>query len=824
MESFAADLRHAWRVLWKSPSFTLIAVAALAFGVGANTAIFSVVNAVLLRPLPYPESDQLVFLERQYRQGTGNSASIPKFTVWKQYNRTIENMSAYDFAGPGLNLGSGDRPEQVKAVHVSLDYFRLFGATPMLGRTFLPEEDRPGGPRVAVLSNGLWKRRFGADPALAGKAVLLGGEPYTVVGILPHDFQPDPPAEIWLPLQADPASTNQGHYLRVAARLRRGATLEAANAELKLAGEQFRRLHPNWMDQGESVVVLPMQQLVVGNVRPALLILAGAVSFVLLIACANVANLLLARAAGRQKEMAVRAAIGAGRGRLVRQLLTESILLAALGGLLGLLLGSWGVRVLLAFSPGDIPRIGDLAAAPAFALLDWRVLAFTGGIALLTGVLFGLMPALQLSRTDLSSTLKDAGGRSGSALRQSRTRGLLVVTETALALVLLIGATLMIRTFVGLRNVKPGFDPHNILTMQMSMAASRYSTTAQVEAFERQAVQRIESLPGVVAASPAVCLPVQNFGIDLPFTIEGRPLAGNNRYHGDEYWRYVGPRYFDVFRIPLLRGRLFRENDNSKAAPVVIINEALARKYWPGEDPLGKRIQIGKGLGPQFEEPHRQIVGVVGDVREGGLKGQPDPVMYIPAAQVTDGLTRFAAQVIPLAWAVRTSSDPLSLSSAIQREFLAVDGQLPVANIGTMEQLIRTSTARENFNMLLLTIFAAIALLLAAIGIYGLMSYAVEQRAHEIGVRMALCAGRGDVLRMFVLQGARLALIGVGIGLAAAYGLTRLLARLLFGVRATDPWTFAGVAGVLAVVALGATYLPARRATQVDPVIALRYE
>ena len=382
----------------------------------------------------------------------------------------------------------------------------------------------------------------------------------------------------------------------------------------------------------------------------------------------------------------------------------------------------------------------------------------------------------------------------------------------------------MIRTFVGLRNVNPGFDPRNVLTMQISMSGSRYSATAGVDNFARQAVQRIQSLPGVVAASPAVVLPVQNFGIDLPFTIEGRPLSGDSRYHGDEFWRFVGPRYFDVFRIPLLRGRVFQETETPKSAPVVIMNEAMAKKYWPQQDPLGARITIGKGLGPEFEEPPRQIVGVVGDVRENGLRGTAQPVMYVPGAQVSDGLTRLGNKIIPTSWVVRSAGDPLALSAAIQREFLAVDPQLPVAQVRTMEQVIRQAAAREDFNMLLLSIFAAVALLLAAIGIYGLMSYGVEQRAHEIGVRMALGAGQGDVLRMFLLQGVRLALAGVAIGLAAAYGLTRLLARLLFGVKANDPWTFAGVAGVLTVVALLATYLPARRATKVDPVVALRYE
>ena len=822
MNSLIADLRHAVRLLAKNPGFTFIALAALALGIGANTAIFSVVNAVLLRPLPYPEPDRLVFVARQYRDGRrSGSTSIPKFNVWKQYQRTVEYTSAYDFAGPGLNLEGGDKPEQVQGIHVTADYFRLFGVAPALGRTFLPEEDRPGGAPVVVLGDGLWKRRFGADPGILGKPVKLSGQSYTVVGVLPGHFRDDPPVEVWVPLQPDAASTNQAHSLVVAARLRPGATIEAANAEMKLAGDEFRRLFPQWVDDNESVGVQPMQQRLVGEVRPALLILTGAVGFVLLIACANVANLLLARAAGRQKEIAVRSAIGAGRGRIVRQLLTESVVLAALGGALGLLLGSWGVRLLLAASPGNIPRITDLEKASAVALLDWRVFAFTLGVAVITGLLFGLVPALHLAKTDLSSTLKEAGGRSASGFRHGWMRSLLVASEMALAVVLLAGAALLIRSFAGLRNVHPGIDPGNVLTLQVSMG-HRYSTTEQVANFQRLVVQRLQGLPGIVAAAPAVALPVQNMGIDLPFTIEGRPLQG--RYHGSEFWRFVGPRYFDVFRIPLLRGRVFEETDAGKSTPVALVNETMAKRYWPKDDPIGQRITIGKGLGPEFEEPTRMIVGIVGDVREAGL-GQPaEPVMYIPAPQVPDGLTRLANRVIPSNWAIRAAGDPLSLSAAVQREFLAVDAQAPPANVRTMEQVMREATARERFNTLLLAIFAGIALLLAAIGIYGLISYSVQQRSHEIGVRMALGAASGDVLRMFLWHGLRLAAIGMTVGLAAAYGLTRFLGRFLVSLRPTDPAPFIAVAVVLAAVALAATYVPARRATRVSAVVALRYE
>jgi predicted permease len=592
---------------------------------------------------------------------------------------------------------------------------------------------------------------------------------------------------------------------------------------MKLAGEEFRRANPNWMGKNENVAVVPLRDALVGDVRPALLILAGAVGFVLLIACANVANLLLARASGRHKEIAIRTAVGASRGRLVSQLLTESVLLAAASGGVGFLIGAWGVRILLALSPGNLPRVNARDhVATAVNALDWHVLAFTFGVAVLTGVVFGLFPALHISKLDVNSVLKETSGRSGTGMRQNRARSILVASEMALAVILLVGAALMIRTFVGLRSVQPGFDPHNVITMQTSLAGGRYDSTAKVENMVRQVVQRIEALPGAQSATETVVLPIEG-GIDLPFLIEGRPLANGDQYTGDEQWRAVSPHYFSAFRIPLMRGRAFDDRDTGKSERVLIINQALARKYWPKGDPVGQRITIGKGLGPQFEEPTRQVVGIVGDVRENGLSGEDQPVIYVPQGQMTDPLTKFAVSVIPMSWAIRTASDPSPLVAAIQREIQAVDSQLPVSKIRTMEQVVSESTARQNFNMLLLSIFAGLALLLAAIGIYGLMSYTVEQRTQEIGIRMALGAGRGDMLKLIVRQGMLLAGIGVAIGLGAAFGLTRLLASLLFGVKTTDPFTYVAVAAILTAVALVATYVPARRATKIDPLIALRY-
>ena len=825
MGSLISDLRHSIRLLIKTPGFSVIAIAALALGIGANTAIFSVVNTVLLQPLPYPEPDRILRIQRVYKTGDiGPATSIPKFNTWKANNQTFEAMAVYDFSGPGLNLGSGDRPEQVKGIHVSQEYFRVFGVTPVEGRTFLPREDQPGGPKAALVSYSLWQTRLGGDPALVGKPIILGGDPYTVVGILPSSFRPDPPADVFIPLQPDPNSANQGHYLLTAGRLKPGVTMQAANANMKVAADRYRAANPKWMGPEESAGVVPLRDALVGDVRLPLLVLVGAVSFVLLIACANVANLLLARAAARQKEIAIRTAIGASRGRVVRQLLTESLMLGSISGLVGFVLGAWGVRALLALSPGNLPRINDAQhAASLVTALDWRVLAFTIGVSLLTGVLFGLIPAVQVSRMDVNSVLKETSGRSGTGLRQNRVRSLLVISEMALAVILLTCAALMIRTFFGLRSAQPGFEANNVITMQTSLTGGKYDATAKAANMIAQVVQRIEALPGVKAATATVMLPIEG-GIDLPFVVDGRPLDKGSPYHGDEQWRFVTPHYFSAFRIPLLRGRTFDDRDTGKSERVVIVNQAFAKKYWPDGEAIGKTMSLGKGLGPDFEEPSRQIVGIVGNVRENGFSGVDQAVMYVPEAQITDGLTKMANNVIPLNWAIRTAADPTALTVAIQHEFLAVDGQLPVSKVRTMYQVISESSARQNFNTLLLTIFAGLALLLAAIGIYGLMSYTVEQRMQEIGIRLALGAKTGDMLAMIVRQGMLLAGIGLVIGLAAAYGITRVLARVLSGIKANDPVAFTAVAVALISVALCATVIPALRATKVDPLNALRYE
>lgn len=821
METFLHNLRYGLRTLAGSPGFAAVAILTLALGIGANTAIFSVVNAVLLQPLSYPQPDRLVALELSSPQGNRDITSIPKFNVWREQTQVFDSVAAYDFSGPGINLTGGDRPELIKGIHVSADYFRVFGATVALGRSFSNEEDRPGGAAVVVISNALWRNRFGGDPGILNRTIDLGQEPYIVVGVLGATFHADPQSDIWLPLKPDPNSTDQGHYLRATARLKPGVTLEQAQAAMKQAADEFNRKFPNSpvMGPGASFTAVPLRDSVIGDVRFGLLLLFGAVGFVLLIACANVANLLLARATIRKREIAIRSALGAGRARIIWQLLTESLLLSLAGGGLGLGFGYLGVRALLAINPGDIPRMGEQGAGVA---LDWQVLTFTLLAAVLTGILFGLIPALSSSRSDISYTLRESGARSGVGLRQNKARAMLVVSEMALALVLLVGAALLIRTFGALRGVNPGFDTRNVLTMEMSLSGARFEKAAGVDQLERDSRRRVESLPGVTAAALTCCLPLEG-GFGLPFIIEGRPLT-NGPYHGNAAWLTVSPRYFDVFRIPLVSGRVFTDRDNGAADRVVVISEALAKEYWRKGDALGARISIGKGVGPEFDEPPREIVGIVADVRQGALSRPPDQILYVPYAQVNDGVIALNARIIPFTWVVRTKLPPFSLSADIQRELREASGGLPVAHIRSLEQVVGESTARNNFYMTLLTIFAGVALLLAAIGVYGLMAYSVEQRTQEIGVRMALGASPQQVRRMVVVQGMQLALAGVILGFGSALGLTRLMSSLLYGVKPWDPFTMVLVAVLLSVVTLLACYLPARRASRVDPMVALRYE
>jgi putative ABC transport system permease protein len=813
MKSFFNDLKHSLRVVRQSPSLTITVVAAIALGIGANTAMFTVINTVLLDRLPYPESDRIVDIARP----GGGAISEPLFTYWEQNNPGFVHLSAYH-AGASMNLNGGDRPELVETISASRNYFQLFGANPILGRAFTTAEDSPGGPRAMVLSYGLWQRRFGNDPAILSKTLTLGGAPYAIVGVLSPSFKPYPPADVWIPLQADPNSINYAGILTVSGRLSSGTTLAQANAQMAAIGKRYVESHSQALKNYTEIRVNFMRQQITGDVRPALLILLGAVVLVLLIACPNIANLLLTRAAARQREMAIRAALGAARGRIVGQLLTESLVLAFAGGTLGLVLGSWGVHFLVAFVPGNLPRLQEMAAIPA---LDPQVAGFTFLLTAVTGVLFGLVPAFHLSRTELTIALNESGGRQGAGLKQGRTRNLLVAAEVAIAVVLLCGAVLLIRSFAAMHSASLGFDPNNLLTMEVSLAGPGYSKSSRVDRLVRQFVERAERIPGVESAALASALPLWG-RMDMIFDIPGRTPPEGRPFLADVQWRFVSAHYFDVLRIPLLSGRLMHEQEPGRT---VVINQSMARKFWPGANPIGQTIFIGPGLGPTYQVGVTEIVGVVGDMRERLDQVDPQPVMYQTYSQIPDADMALVNGYEAGAVLIRTLPGvaTVSISQAIQQALLA-DDQLPATKVRTTPQLSLDSTARQNFNLLLLGMFAAIALLLAAVGIYGVTSCSVEQRTHEIGIRTALGANRRSILSLVLAQVLRLTLAGIAAGVVASFALTRLLSAQLFEVKPLDPLTFAAVPLILLGVALLAGCLPARRVSRLDPLVALRHD
>ena len=817
LEAIARDLKHALRMFRQSPVFTVAAVAALTLGIGTNIAIFSVVNAVLLKPAPFPDPDRLVIFMNASPQGTGMAASPAKFQHYRAQTAIVQDVAAFDLGV--VNFTGGSQAEQLRSARVSVDFFRLFGARIARGRGFSAQEDLPNGPRVAVLGQRFWMTRFGANPNVIGQPISLSGEPYTIVGVLADfDFSEFGPApEVWTPFQLDPNSTDQGHYFQVAGRLKPGVTLDRAMARMQVSAADFRAKFPNALGPKNSFTVQPLREALVRNVRSSLLVIAGAVSLVLLIACANVANLLLARATGRSRELAIRAAIGGSRATIARQLLTESVLLSVVGGAFGLFLGWAGIRALLAVNTAGLPRVGEDGAMVG---IDRMVLGFTLAVSIVTGIVFGLIPALQASGIDVAKTLNESGARSGSSFRQNKARSLLVVSEVALALVLLIGSALLIRTAVALAHVNPGFDPHNVVTMRMSMTGPQYLKADAVEQLVRTGVEQLRGVAGVEIASATCCVPLEG-GYGLPFTIVGRPLE-NGPYHGGGGWMTVSPGYFEVFKIPVRRGRTLSERDDRSGLPVVVINEAMARQFFPKADPLGQRLIIGRGVMREFaDEPERQIVGIVGDTRDGGLDADPQPAMFIPQAQVPDAANALNVRLSPMSWVVRTRGNSASLTTTIQEQLRKATG-LPVSNVRTMDEVVSRSTSRERFNMWLMTVFGCAALLLAAIGIYGLMAYSVEQRRQEIGIRLALGAQGAQVRAMVMLQGMRLAVAGVAIGLAAALALAQVVSSFLFGVTARDPLVFMVMPVVLTAVALLAAWLPARRASRVDPIIALR--
>jgi putative ABC transport system permease protein len=807
MNSIWQDSRYAVRMLLKSPGFTLVAVLTLALGIGVNTAIFSVVNAVLLRPLPFDAPERLVKVySTNTKRGTStNPFSFPNFADFRSTQQSFEAMAAY--TGTSAALSGGDFPEQVNGVSASADLFKVLGTRAQMGRTFEPEDEREGGAPVVVISDGMWRRRFGSDPHIVGKQITLAGRSLTVVGVMPQNFQflfTTATPEFWTPLDPkDDMNVQRGAiYLSVIGRLKPGVTIEQAGAEMRTIATQLAEQYQA-ENGNRNVNLVPALEDMTQSLRPTLLVLLGAVGFVLLIACANVANLLLVRASGRVREIAIRVAHGASRRRIIQQLLTESILLAVLGGGLGLLLAVWGVELLGKVVPTGVPRFDQTS-------LDTTVLGFTILASVLTGIVFGLAPALSASRLDLNEALKE-GGRSATEGRgRNRIRSVLIVSEVALSLVLLVGAGLLIKSFMRLRSVNPGFNPQNTLTASLSLSPVRYDDDAKILRFYEQVVDKASRIPGVESAGAIIPLPLGNNTLSISFTVAGRPEPPPSD-HPSAGARITMPDYFRTMGIPVTRGRAFTLDDNEAAPKVVIINETFAQRFFPGEDAIGQRLNLG------MNDIHAEIVGVVGDVHHAGLDKEAGPEFYVPLKQVP---------LSDMALVVRTKGaiDAASLTTALREAVREVDKDQPLFGVRTMESMVAASVARQRFGMTLVALFALAALALASVGIFSVMSFLVTQRTHEIGIRMALGAQSRDVLRMVLGQGMFFTLVGIGIGLVAAFALTRVMTGLLIGVSATDPLTFAGVSLLLMSVALLACYLPARRATRVDPMTALRYE
>ncbi|MFP5260646.1 MAG: ABC transporter permease [Blastocatellia bacterium] len=806
LETMWQDFRYGLRVLVKSPVFTTVAVLSLALGIGANTAIFSVVNGLLLRPLPYPDSERIVAVwhtppQESFPGMNRFSVSPANYLDWKEQSSAFEQMAIYQYAG--FSLSAGGDPVAVTGAAVSSDFFPVLRSNASQGRTFLPEEEQPGRDQVVVISHGLWQRAFGAIPNLIGQSLTLNSRSFTVVGIMPAGFEFPSEAELWVPLAWDDAErqTRSIHDYLVIARLKQGVSLSQARAEMGTISGRLEQQYPE-EDKGWGAVVIPLQEDLIGDVRPALLVLFSAVGFVLLIACANVANLMLARGANRRKEIAIRIALGAPRARIVRQLLSESVLLAVAGGLLGLLLAGWGGHLLVQLSSGSLPNHGEIG-------LDKWALGFTLLVSFGAGIAAGIAPAFQFAAADTSETLKQGTGRTGGSSAKQRTRKALVICEVALSLILLIGAGLMIRSFWKLQRVDPGFNISNTLTMSVGLSPIKYSDGRQQAAFFDRVLEQVAAIPGVVSAGATTTLPLAGGGSTQPFTIEGRPGPAVAEQPMAQT-RYISPDYFRAMGIPLRQGRFFTDQDRENAVPVIIISETMARRFWPGEDPIGKRLT------PSFhlKQGPREIVGVVGDVKS-GLDADESAMMYMSYKQAPRPYMTFVA---------RTASDPQNFIQPISKAIYAVDKEQALTNVGTMEQVLAASLSGRRFNMTLLIAFAVLALTLAAVGVYGVMNYAVTLRRRELGIRLALGAQAADVLRLVLGEGLTLTLTGVGAGLVGAYGLTHLMASLLYGVTVTDSLTFVSVPGVLMAVGLLASYLPARRATKVDPMIALRYE
>jgi putative ABC transport system permease protein len=802
METLFKDIRYGIRSLLKRPGFAAVALLTLALGIGANSAMFSVVNAVLLRPLSYPESDRIVVLQgvNPAQRITQSNMSVPDFADWQKQNQVFEQLAG--FVTGGALLVSGDEPERVRAAGVSADFFPLFRTNAIKGRTLQAEDSQKGRDPVVLLSYGLWQRRFGADQNVIGSKVMLSGKSTTVVGVMPAGFDYPERSELWVPFSLDAAEERRDNrYVEVITRLKPGVTLSQAQAQMDTINQRLAQTYVE-TNTGWSVKLTKLQERLVGAMRLSLLVLLGAVAFVLLIACANVANLLLARAAARQKEIAVRTALGASRWRVVRQLLTESVMLSLAGGALGLLLSVWLTRLFITVSPPNTPRFDEIKP-------DVRVFAFTLALTVITGLVFGLAPALQASRIDLNERLKE-GGRTGSGASHNRLRSLMMVSEIALSFMLLVGAGLLMKSFMRLREISPGFNADNVLTMRVSLLPAKYPEGEPRVQLLRQTVEHLKAIPGVQSAGAVLSLPLggDTFLVGRSLIREGHPATPEES--SNALYLAATPDYFRTLQIPVIRGRGFTEQDTAQNPKVVIVNETLARQLWPGESPIGKHFTIWRD-----EKFPREIVGVDVDTKP-SLDDEAGPQMYVPYAQ--DSSWGGMSLVI------RTNGDPTAMTAAVRNEIRALDKGIPIFNVKTMNDVLVTSVGPRRTPMLLLSAFAGVALLLAMIGIYGVTAYYVTQRTQEIGIRMALGAQMSDVVKLVLKSGMTLALIGLAVGLAGAFALTRLMSSLLFGVNPTDVVTFATVSLCLLVTALIACYLPARRATKVDPLVALRYE
>jgi putative ABC transport system permease protein len=808
------DLRHALGAMRRAPAFTASAVLTLALGIGANTAVFSVVNAVLLRPLGYPDSDRIVQFYLASKDGEAHGQSIPDLRFLLDRAGSVQDISAYDFNQSEMGLTSGV-PQQVHGIHVTSNYFQLFGTPMRIGRAFNRVEDRVNGPKVAVLSYALWEHRFAGDERIVGKAISLDKQSYTVIGVTAEGFHSAPEAQLWIPFQFDLNSTDKLHSFAIAARLKPETTLAQANAELD-AVSQAANLVSELPDPEFHFQVRRLRDAMVGGVRSSLLTLQGAVGFVLLIACANLANLLLVRMTVRRREFAVRAAIGAGRGRILRQLIVESLLLGSLGCAVGVVVGILGVNILLKLAPGNLPGIGDAAIEIG---LDWRVMSFAGGLAIVTGLAFAILPAIAVLRPKLTDTLNETGSRQGLGRRTKWLHSLTVISEVALSLILLIGAALLMRTFISLSHVDPGFDSHQVLMMTMPMGGEKSASAASLAAMVRDARQQLAAIPGVEASAASFSPPFAS-RMGLPFS----SVSSTSQISGDGEWLAASPGYFRVLKIPILRGREIDARDEAGAPGVVMINETMARRFWPRQDAIGQQIVIGKDLGPKFEDKLRTVVGIFGDTRDSDLSAPAEPTMVIPDAQEPDGIVELVSKFGPIWWMVRSRIEPHQLIAAVSAQLRKASGGRPVGDIRTMDDMLARSVAQQKFNMLLLSIFASIALLLAAVGIYGVIAYSVAQRTHEIGIRMALGAGRPSVRNMVLREGIAKGTVGVLCGACGAFFLSRPLTGLLFGVSAHDVGMFVAMALLLEVVTVFAAFIPARRAARLDPVRALRGE